>query len=57
MSFALYLIGFAVLIIGLVFGAYMLHLPPKWIGVGAVVLVGAGIMSAVSHTRRRDSAE
>jgi hypothetical protein len=57
MSFALYLTGFAVLIIGLVIGANMLHVPPRWIGVGAVVLVGAGIMSAVSHTRRRDSAE
>jgi peptidoglycan/LPS O-acetylase OafA/YrhL len=54
MSFSIYLIGFAVLIIGLGMGAYMLHVPPRWIGVGVVVLIGIGILSGVSHTRRRD---
>jgi hypothetical protein len=54
MSFGLYLLGFAIVIIGLAFGAHLVHMPPRWIGVGVTVLVGFGILSAVSHTRRRD---
>jgi len=57
MSFGLYLLGFAILIIGLAAGAHLMHMPPRWIGVGVVVLVGIGIVSAVSHTRQRDPAE
>jgi hypothetical protein len=37
MSFALYLIGFIVLIIGLAFGANMMHVAPRWIAVGAII--------------------
>ncbi len=57
MSFALYLVGYIVLIIGLVMGAYLLHVPPRWIGVGVVVLLGLGILTGVANTRRRDPAE
>ena len=57
MSFALYLVGYVVLVIGLVMGAYLLHVPPRWIGVGVVVLLGIGIISAVGTTRRRDPAD
>jgi hypothetical protein len=55
MSFGLYIAGFIVLIIGLAIGAHLAHVPPQWIGVGAVVLVGLGILKAVTHTRQRDS--
>jgi hypothetical protein len=54
MSFALYIVGFIVLIVGLVLGAYLLHVPPNWIGVGVVVLLGLGILTGVTTTRRRD---
>ena len=54
MSFALYLIGFLVLIGGLVYGAHLLHVAPQWITVGAIVLAGLGIVSAVARTRQRD---
>jgi hypothetical protein len=57
MSFGLYLVGFGVLVIGLAIGAHMMHVPPRWIGVGAVVLVGAGIISGVSSTRNRDPSQ
>ncbi len=57
MSFALYLVGFIILIIGLVLGANMLHVPPRWIGVGVVVLLGLGVLTGVANTRRRDPAE
>ena len=54
MSFALYLIGFCVLIAGLAIGANMMNIPARWIGVGVVVLLGLGIVSAVARTRQRD---
>lgn len=53
-SFSLYLIGFVILIAGLAYGAYLLGAQPIWIATGAVVLVGIGIITAVSKTRRRD---
>ena len=55
MSFAIYLIGFIVLIVGLALGAHMMHMPPRWIGVGVIVLAGLGILSGVARTRQRDS--
>jgi hypothetical protein len=54
MSFGLYLLGYVILITGLGIGAHLMHMPPKWIGVGIVVMVGIGLLSAVSHTRHRD---
>ena len=56
MSFGLYAAGFAIVIIGLVWGAHMMHIPAQWIGVGAVVLLGLGILSAVKNTRPKDPA-
>ncbi len=56
MSFGLYAIGFAVLTIGLIYGAYLVHVPRRWIVVGAIVLIGAGILSGVKATRQRDTA-
>jgi hypothetical protein len=53
-AFSLYVIGFLVLLAGLAYGAYLVHVPYVWIGVGALVLIGLGVMSAVSHTKRRD---
>lgn len=54
MSFGLYLLGFIVLIVGLALGAFFLHVPPRWIGVGVVVLVGLGILTGVTTTKHRD---
>jgi hypothetical protein len=56
MSFGLYAIGFSILTIGLIYGAFLLHLPTHWIVVGAIVLLGIGILSGVKATRQRDSA-
>jgi uncharacterized membrane protein len=57
MSFGLYSIGFAILIGGLIYGAHLMHMPAHWIAVGAIVLVGVGILSGVKATRQKDSAE
>jgi hypothetical protein len=55
MSFGIYLIGYIILIIGLAMGAHLMHMPPRWIGVGIVIMVGIGVISGVSATRNRDS--
>jgi predicted ABC-type exoprotein transport system permease subunit len=54
MSFALYLVGTLIVIIGLGYGAWLAHLPTQWIVVGAVVILGLGILTGVSRTRRKD---
>jgi uncharacterized membrane protein len=56
MSFGLYALGFAIVIGGLIYGAYLLHMPTHWIVVGAVVLLGVGILTGVKATRQRDPA-
>ena len=57
MSFVLYLLGFLILIGGLIYGATLMHVPAHWIVVGAVVLLGFGILTGVKGTRQKDSAE
>lgn len=56
MSFGLYILGFAIAIAGLVYGAHLAHVPTRWIAVGAIVLAGIGIVSAVKATRPKDPA-
>ena len=56
MSFGIYAIGFAILIAGLVYGAHLVHMPTHWIVVGAIVLLGVGILSGVKATRQKDPA-
>ena len=55
-SFAIYLVGMLVLIGGLCYGAFVAGLSTQWIVVGAVVLLGIGIVTAVSKTRTKDPA-
>lgn len=54
MSFGLYILGYVILIIGLALGAYYLHVPPRWVGVGVLVMVGIGVASGVARTRQKD---
>lgn len=53
-SFSTYLVGFLILILGLGLGAYLLGVPPMWIAVGVIVLIGIGVLSATSRTKSRD---
>jgi len=57
MSFGIYSIGFAIVIGGLMYGAYLLHVPAHWIAVGALVLLGVGIVKGVKTTRQKDPTE
>lgn len=54
MSFILYLVGFLFVIAGLVYGAVLLGIQTQWIAVGAVVLVGIGLLTGVKATRQKD---
>ena len=54
MSFGLYLIGFLILIGGLIYGAVILHVPAHWIAVGGIVLLGLAILKGVQATRGKD---
>ena len=56
MSFGLYSIGFALMIGGLIYGAHLLHVPAHWIVVGAIVLLGIGVLTGVKATRQKDAA-
>jgi len=54
MSFGIYSLGFAIVICGLIYAAYLLHVPPRWILAGVAVLAGLGILSGVKATRQKD---
>lgn len=54
MSFALYMIGFIIVIAGLAWGAMVAGVPQTYIVIGAVILFGIGILSAVKRTRPKD---
>jgi hypothetical protein len=55
MSFTIYVLGFVVVIAGLMYGAHLAHVPAHWIAVGAIVLAGLGIVTGVTNTRHKDS--
>ena len=57
MSFLLYVTGFLILIAGLVWAAATLGVPQTYIAIGAVILLGMGIMNVAANTRRRDPEE
>jgi len=54
MSFAIYLVGFLIMIGGLIYGAVLLHVPPRWIAAGGLVLVGLAILKGAQSTRGKD---
>jgi len=49
--FNLSFIGWVILIIALGIAAYMLHAPMVWIGIGALALLGIGIIVSVSKSK------
>jgi hypothetical protein len=57
MSFILYILGFAIFILGLAIAANRLGVSHFWIAVGVVILFGLGILTGVSQTRHRDPSQ
>lgn len=54
MSFALYAVGYLILIAGLVYLAHLMHVPHAYILAGGIVLLGIGIVTGVMNTRQKD---
>jgi hypothetical protein len=55
MSFALYIVGLALLVGGIAWGLVTAGLAPVYVGIACVIVLGIGIMMAVSRTRSKDS--
>ena len=56
-SFGLYLVGFIILSVGVLFAASILGVGNQWLAVIGMVLLGLGVITGVSRTRRRDPPE
>jgi hypothetical protein len=54
MSFALFLVGLVLLVAGIAWGLSTMGLAPVYIGVACLIVLGLGIMMAVSRTRTKD---
>jgi hypothetical protein len=54
MSFGLYTIGTIILIAGVLYVCHLAHVPQRWEVAIALLLLGAGVMGAVSSTRQKD---
>jgi len=54
MSFSLYLIGYFVVIGGVAWGLITVGLPTVFVMILCVILLGLGILNAVTHTRSKD---
>ncbi len=55
MSFSIYVVGYLILIGGLIYGAVLLDVPQRWIVVGAIVMLGLAILTGAQATRQKDS--
>jgi len=49
--FNLALVGWIIVIIALAIAAYMMHAPMIWIAIGALALLGIGIISSVGKSK------
>jgi amino acid transporter len=54
MSFALYILGFLILIGGVAWALVTAGVSTVYVMITCVILLGIGIVSAVTHTRSKD---
>ena len=54
MSFALYLVGFLIVIGGVAWGMSRAGVPTVWIAITCMILLGLGVLKGVSKTRSKD---
>lgn len=55
-NFVIYLIGTLLVVAGMAYGAMHLGVRPVWIGVGALIIIGLGLMGGIVKTRQKDPA-
>ena len=53
-SFAIYLVGFLIVVAGVTMGLHLAGVPTAWIAVVGVILLGIGVLTGVSKTRHRE---
>ena len=54
MSFALYLLGFVILIGGVAWGMSVAGVSTTWVLITSVILLGIGVLTAVVNERSKD---
>ncbi len=54
MSFALYAVGYLILIAGVAYLAHLMHIPQHYIIAVVVILLGIGVVTGVTSTRHKD---
>ena len=53
-SFLVYVIGTILVVIGLAYAAVKMGIGTEWIVIGAIVIIGIGIMGGVSKTQKKE---
>ena len=54
MSFAIYALGYLILIAGVAYLAHLMHIPQTYIVAVVVILLGIGVVTGVTNTRHKD---
>jgi positive regulator of sigma E activity len=54
-NFLVYMLGVIIVVCALAYGAHLLGVSDRWIGIGAAAGAGLGIMAAIVKTRRPQS--
>ncbi len=54
MNFGIYLVGYLIVIGGVIYAMNLAHIPQHWILAVAVILLGAGVLTGVQRTRTKD---
>jgi hypothetical protein len=54
MSFALYAVGYLILIAGIAYLAHLMHIPEHYIVAIALIMLGIGVVTGVQSTRQKD---
>ena len=54
MSFAIYAIGYLILIAGVAYLAHLLRIPQHYIVALTIILLGVGVVTGVQSTRNKD---
>lgn len=54
MSFAIYLVGFAIFIIGVAWALVVAGVPQTYVAIASVILLGLGVLTGVTRTRTKD---
>jgi hypothetical protein len=53
-NFFVYMIGVILVVGALAYGASLMHIRDAWIAVGAVAILGLGVMGAIVKTRQKE---